>query len=149
MLIFLCKKNVEVNMLLRAYPNIYYRTFIHHSGRTDFFPPAFVRKPRQSAAIPAFSSSPGEKPSRPAGAFITSLAPYPKFRSRFSQVLFFFISPKRLPRSRSQNPPGPAVHLPLARGDFHFASLVKGRCRRSGGGIHRLGVFSFTMLRSP
>ena len=61
-------------MLLRAYPNIYYRTFIHHSGRTDFFPPAFVRKPRQSAAIPAFSFAPDTKIFWFGGVLITSSA---------------------------------------------------------------------------
>ena len=44
-------------------------------AKTDFFPPGFVRKPRYSAAMPAFSFAPAEKHSRLGGVFIKLAAP--------------------------------------------------------------------------
>ena len=45
--------------------------------------------------------------------------------------------PRRCAPRNDANPPGPAGHPPFARGTSSPASLAKGRCRHSGGGIQK------------
>ena len=61
---------------------------MHHSIRTPFFSCDFVRKPRHSSTIPAFSSASHGKNSRFAGACLTSLAPLVLYKLSFLSPSF-------------------------------------------------------------
>ncbi len=61
---------------------------MRHSIRTPFFSCDFVRKPRHSSTIPAFSSASHGKNSRFAGACLTSLAPLVLYKLSFLSPSF-------------------------------------------------------------
>ena len=82
---------------------------MHHSIRTPFFSCDFVRKPRHSSTIPAFSSASHGKNSRFAGACLTSLAPLVLYKLSFLSPSYPHFTPSTLVSKKCTTLSGPHV----------------------------------------